>query len=313
MRSIKLSCGLLALASALSGTAMAGDIWVGNATGEIDRHRPMGTEVVFSTLCTQVVASVALGNDLFLADASGTIWKVSTTDLNIQAFGQAFVSTCLTVHNGDLLAGSADGKVRRIRTSDGAVLSTLTIGGQVHAVIVDGDTLFTGGHDTFIRKGNAAAGPFQVIGACGGQVHSVAINGTELLASAIDGKVYRINKATGQYITQWNLPAGMGSTQIAMDGGYLVAGGADGFLRWFNPTTGAIQFSTAICSEIKGLAVIKACKADMDRTGGLTANDFGAYLDVYAANSPHADMDGNGRVNANDFMHFMNAYASGCK
>jgi WD40 repeat protein len=309
MRRFMLSCGVLALAG---GTALAGDVWVGNNIGRVDKHTPGGTQTVFSTLCTQVVATVASGRTLYLADSFGNIWSVGTSDLTFQFFPQSFMTNALAVHNGDLLSAGTDGKIRRIRTSDGAVLSTLTIGGQVHALTVEGDTLYMGGHDTFIRKGNAVSGPFQVIGACGGQVHSIAISGNELLASSIDNRVYRINKATGQYITQWNLPAGMGSTQIAVEGAYLVAGGADGFLRWFNPTTGAQFFSTAICTEVRGLAIINECRADMDRSGSLTPNDFSTYLNVYAAGSPHADMDSNTFLNANDFTRYMNAYLAGC-
>jgi outer membrane protein assembly factor BamB len=309
MRRFMLSCGLLALAA---GSALAGDVWVGNNIGRIDRNRPMGTETIFSTLCTQVMATTASGQRLYLADSFGNIWSVGLNDLTFEFFPQTFMTNALTVHNGDLLAACTDGKVRRIRTTDGAVTATLTIGGQVHALTVDGDTLYMGGHDTFIRKGNANTGPFQVIGACGGQVHSIAINGNELLASSMDNRVYRINKANGQYITQWNLPAGMGSTQIAMDGAYMIAGGADGLLRWFNPATGSQFFSTSVCTEIRGLAVVSECKADMDRSGGLTPNDFSTYLNVYAAASPHADMDGNTFLNPNDFTRYMNAYLAGC-
>jgi len=308
MRKFLLSCSLLALAS---GSALAGDVWVGNNIGRIDRHQPMGTQTVFPTLCTQISALVTSGERMYLADSFGNIWSVGMKDLDTQFFPQSFITTALAVHNGDLLAASTDGKLRRIRITDGAVTSTITIGGLVHSLTVEGDIVFMGGHDTLIRRGNVN-GPFQVIGACGGQVHSLAVNGQELLASSMDGRVYRINKANGQYITQWNLPAGIGSTQIAMDGAYLIAGGADGFLRWLNPTTGTESFSTAICASITGLAIVKGCKADMDRSGGLTANDFTAYINVWAAASPHADMDGNGRLNANDFMQFINAYAIGC-
>jgi len=311
MRTTRLSSGFFALVSAAT-MASAGDVWVGNGLGEIDRHQPMGTNVVFPTLCTQVNAMVFQGKTLFLADAFGNIWKVNTDTLTSEFFPQSFISTTLAIHNGDLLSGSADGKLRRMRTSDGTVLSTMTIGSTVDAITVEGDTVYIGGHDTFIRRGSAMAGPFTIIGACGGQVHSVTVNGNELLAAALDGKVYRINKATGQYQGFWNLPAGLGTPQVAMSGGYLVAGGVDGLLRWLNPTTGAVQFSTAICSNIHALTVVSTCKADLDRSGDLNANDFATMLNVYAAGSPHADIDGSGRLSANDFMAFMNAYAVGC-
>jgi outer membrane protein assembly factor BamB len=296
----------------MTASAMAGDVWVGNGLGEIDRHQPLGTQVVFPTLCTQVNAMVFQGSTLFLADAFGNIWKVNGETLNSEFFPQSFIATSLAIHNGDLIAGSADGNLRRIRTSDGAVMTTRLIGSTVDAITVDGDTIFIGGHDTFIRKGGAMTGAFTVIGACGGQVHSVAVKGNELLAAALDGKVYRINKATGQYITSWNLPAGIASPQVAVDGAFLVAGGSDGVLRWLNPVTGVVQFSASICSDIHAMAVQARCAADADRNGVLNANDFSAYLNVFGAGSPDADVDGSGTLNINDFMRFVNAYAVGC-
>lgn len=312
MRTARLFSGLIALASAAAG-ASAGDVWVGNDLGEIDRHQPMGIQVVFPTLCTQVNAMVFQGKTLFLADAFGNIWKVNSDTLSTEFFPQSFITTTLAIYKGDLVAGSADGKVRRIRTSDGAVLSTMTIGSTVDAIAVDGDTLYIGGHDTLIRKGSVATGPFSIIGACGGQVHSVTVKGNELLAAALDGKVYRINKANGQYLGFWNLPAGLGTPQIAMDGAYAVVGGTDGLLRWLNPITGAVQFSTATCSNIHALAIAGQCKADTDRNGQLNANDFSSFMSVFAAGSPDADLDGSGTLSANDFMSFMNAYGVGCR
>lgn len=312
MSQTKLSFGLAAVL-AMSGAASAGDIWVGNTSGEVDRHRPMGTQVVFPTLCTQIAAMAVKGQTVYLADAFGNIWAIDSVTQGVNFFPQSFITNSLVVHNGDLLAGGADNKVRRIRTSDGAVTATMSVSGQVHTLAIDGDTLYIGGHDTFLRKGSATlTGAFTVIGACGGQVHSLAINGNELMAGALDGRVYRVNKVTGQYSQFLTLPTGITSPQIAMDGAFLVVGGADGFLRWLNPVSGAVQFSTAICANIGAVVNVPSCRADVDRSGSLNANDFQAYLSVWAAGSPHADMDNTGGLNANDFQHFLNAYAAGC-
>jgi outer membrane protein assembly factor BamB len=310
MRTAPLSLGVFALAAS-AASALAGDIWIGNSSGQIDRNAPLGTQTVFQTLCTQVNAMTSIGSSLFLADSFGNLWKLDTQALSFEFLSEPFVTTSLAAHNGDLLAGSADGKLRRIRISDGAILSTMTIGATVDALSVEGDTVFIGGHDTLIRKGSVS-GPFNIIGACGGQVHSLAVNGGELLAAALDGKVYRINKATGQYLGNYFLPAGMGSPQVAMDGAFLVTGGNDGLLRWLNPTTGVVQFSTATCTNIRALAVVPRCSVDTDRDGQLTANDFSTYINVYAATSPHADINHDSRFNVNDFVAFINAYAVGC-
>ena len=157
MRTTGICAGLIALGSAAM-VASAGDVWVGNNLGEIDRHQPMGASVVFPTLCTRVNAMVFQGKTLFLADAFGNIWKVNSDTLAIQSFPQAFISTTLAIHNGDLLSGSPDGRVRRIGTGDGLVKSTMIVGSTVDAINVEGDTLYIGGHDTLIRRGGATAG-----------------------------------------------------------------------------------------------------------------------------------------------------------
>lgn len=55
-----------------------------------------------------------------------------------------------------------------------------------------------------------------------------------------------------------------------------------------------------------------ACPADFDDSGGLTANDFQAFLNAYAAASLRCDMNGDCNLNAADFQGFLNAYARGC-
>jgi len=60
---------------------------------------------------------------------------------------------------------------------------------------------------------------------------------------------------------------------------------------------------------------IITCYPDMDDTGYLTANDFQAFLNAFAAQSPAANCDRSTTapvLNANDFQCFLNAFAAGC-
>jgi hypothetical protein len=60
---------------------------------------------------------------------------------------------------------------------------------------------------------------------------------------------------------------------------------------------------------------IATCYADIDDSGSLTANDFVAFLNAFAALAPIANCDlstGSPALTANDFACFVNAYAAGC-
>jgi hypothetical protein len=58
-----------------------------------------------------------------------------------------------------------------------------------------------------------------------------------------------------------------------------------------------------------------ACYADCDGIGGLTANDFGCFLNAFANGQSYANCDGSSIapvLTANDFSCFLNQYANGC-
>ncbi len=60
---------------------------------------------------------------------------------------------------------------------------------------------------------------------------------------------------------------------------------------------------------------IVTCYPDFDDTGYLNANDFQAFLNAFAAQSPAANCDRSTTapvLNANDFQCFLNAFAAGC-
>jgi predicted outer membrane repeat protein len=54
------------------------------------------------------------------------------------------------------------------------------------------------------------------------------------------------------------------------------------------------------------------CKADLDGDGVLTAADFRAFQNAFAAMDPIADCDGDGRFTIFDFLAYINAFAAGC-
>ncbi len=54
------------------------------------------------------------------------------------------------------------------------------------------------------------------------------------------------------------------------------------------------------------------CPADFDGSGSLTANDFQAFINGYAASSLKNDINGDCNLNAADFQAFLDAFAVGC-
>jgi hypothetical protein len=63
------------------------------------------------------------------------------------------------------------------------------------------------------------------------------------------------------------------------------------------------------------LSAAVACYPNCDgstTTPVLTANDFGCFLNAFAAGLSYANCDGVGGLTANDFSCFLTSYAAGC-
>ncbi len=65
-----------------------------------------------------------------------------------------------------------------------------------------------------------------------------------------------------------------------------------------------------------GVSIIECedvgCPADIDGSGTLDADDFFAFLDLFAAGDPRADITGNGVIDANDFFAYLDLFVAGC-
>ncbi len=54
------------------------------------------------------------------------------------------------------------------------------------------------------------------------------------------------------------------------------------------------------------------CPADIDGNGVLDADDFFAYLDLFASDDPAADIDADGDIDADDFFAYLDLFSAGC-
>ena len=57
---------------------------------------------------------------------------------------------------------------------------------------------------------------------------------------------------------------------------------------------------------------VRACPADIDDDGDADADDFFAYLDLFASGDDRADIDGDGDIDADDFFGYLDLFAAGC-
>ncbi len=57
---------------------------------------------------------------------------------------------------------------------------------------------------------------------------------------------------------------------------------------------------------------VSNCAADIDDDGDLDAEDFFAYLDLFANGDDGADIDGDGDIDAKDFFGYLDLFAAGC-
>ncbi len=55
-----------------------------------------------------------------------------------------------------------------------------------------------------------------------------------------------------------------------------------------------------------------SCPADIDGDGDTDADDFFAYLDLFANGDAGADIDGDGDIDADDFFGYLDLFAAGC-
>ncbi len=70
-----------------------------------------------------------------------------------------------------------------------------------------------------------------------------------------------------------------------------------------------------LASTTGGVSVLLTpigCDADLDDDGDADAEDFFAYLDLFASGDERADLDGDGDLDAKDFFAYLDVFARGC-
>ncbi len=76
------------------------------------------------------------------------------------------------------------------------------------------------------------------------------------------------------------------------------------------PLLGADRILTSGFGD--GLVILSFCEADLDSDGDIDADDFFAYLDLFAADDLLADINGNGTIDSDDFFGYLDMFVEGC-
>lgn len=101
----------------------------------------------------------------------------------------------------------------------------------------------------------------------------------------------------------------------SIDAGGGVSTGGDFELRGVIGQPDAGDTLAAGGFELTGgfLAIMREpCPADITGNGVVDADDFFAYLDLFAAGDPRADLDGNGVIDSADFFLYLDFFVLGC-
>ena len=89
---------------------------------------------------------------------------------------------------------------------------------------------------------------------------------------------------------------------LAVDGGFLAAGGTEGRL-------GAASYGSGDAWIARYTDV---CYADCDDSGALDFFDFLCFQNLFGAADPRADCDGSGALDFFDFLCFQNEFGAWC-
>ena len=133
---------------------------------------------------------------------------------------------------------------------------------------------------------------------------------------------YRIlaqDRTTNRVHVMWDLPDGVDPIDEAdflnqapqydrFEWRWTVGTGGHG---WHRLTVVAFE-ETGNVSVNDWQVFVDMCDADVDDSGTLDANDFFAYLDLFAGGNPGADFTGDGVIDADDFFEFLDQFAAGC-
>jgi hypothetical protein len=143
-----------------------------------------------------------------------------------------------------------------------------------------------------------------------GQTHKVDTTVSETSTTVVQSFTNKSGFALG-YSTILRIPTGSGAC-VSVTGG-------TGSITARDVAIGRVEVSGQLATGVNAVTTVTITvgySANCDGVGGLTANDFQCFLDLFASGSAAANCDGSTVspvLTANDFQCYLNAYAGGCQ
>jgi hypothetical protein len=253
-RPFLLLAGFAALGSA---PAAAQDVYLGSRTTAVSRNDFLDGSGALVGACGGIVQSMtALGGEIFIGDITGNIYRhTPATSAFGYAFTADNDALSLATHNGDLLVGGSDSTIKRYDPSTGVLKGTLTTGFglPIEAMVVLGDTVVIGSLSGLIQSGHALTGGFQFWGSCGNAITALATDGDQLFAADQGERIWRFEVATKSLSGSFQVPSEVGG--MTLIGGDLVVGSVDNTVRRHDRISGALKSSFTTFFAIDALTV----------------------------------------------------------
>lgn len=151
-------------------------------------------------------------------------------------FSVATDATDMIEHDGTLLISGSDGIIHRVNPATGATIETFDTGFEIAALALEGDVLYAGTpFGAFHVKDLSTEDPFTFAGVCGGPINSIISRPDELFLGDVSGNVYHFDKETEFVIYAYTVTNDATSI-VADGDHFLIGGSNGTVLRVFPDT-----------------------------------------------------------------------------
>lgn len=312
LSTLRKTCLGIAVIAGAAGAAAAGDLYVAGDAGIIWQFDTATGQLDNPVSCGATVEGLALqGRDILAASTDSSIYRLDLDSGALEDVIPLAASPLSLVRWGNTLyVTTVNGDMQWIRADDGSLIDTYYLQDTLHATMLFGNRIFTGGHSTFVYDSPVGEMDFEFFTACGGSVNSITTNGVDVVIGALQGTVYIYDATTGGYKGTWSVPSDCVGVAYVDD--RLFIAGSDGKIHRMNLANGAIEHTFDTGLALTAMVAAEPCAADFNGDGEISTLDVLSFLNAWSAKDASADFDGNGVVNTQDVLVFLNAFTAGC-
>ena len=312
-------------------------------------RRTTTQNLVTFALAGTLAAAVQAG-DLYVAGEHGLIWHLDTetgvVDHPIAGGGPV---EGMAIQGRDIFVATSDSRVFRVDLDTGITLDGFLTSGQSLSLTRWGNTLYLTTINGDMQWLNAADGSLIDTYYVNDPLQATLLFGNTIFTGSWSTAVY--TSPVGDLSFEFFTACGGSVNSMTTDGIDLIIGTLEGFVYFYDATTGNYKGTFSVASDSVGIAYVdgrvfiagsdgkvhrmhpatgaiehvydtglaitamiadEPCQADFDGDGTVTTLDFLAFLNAWNAMDGSADMDENGEVNTQDVLVFLNAFTAGC-